>query len=155
MKIIKQKDLATYRQRNKPDECPILGIPLKYSEAVVDHDHKTGLIRGVVHRQGNVLLGKIENVFRRYLAGHNLDIETTLLHLIDYLHDTPERDLVFHPSSIRLFCTRFRSRTAHDQRQILINSGIEPGSSVKIRLKQYRDFLKKSQFIQPKSCENP
>jgi hypothetical protein len=34
---------------------------LEASEAVLDHDHKTGYIRGSLHRGCNALLGKIEN----------------------------------------------------------------------------------------------
>ena len=34
---------------------------LVLEDAVLDHDHKTGVIRGVLHRGCNALLGKIEN----------------------------------------------------------------------------------------------
>lgn len=43
-RYIQQSELADYRKANTPHKCPILGhdtiIP------VVDHDHKTGRIRG-------------------------------------------------------------------------------------------------------------
>ena len=39
---------------------------LSLSEAVADHDHATGHVRGVLHRGVNSLLGKIENNHKRY-----------------------------------------------------------------------------------------
>lgn len=36
------------------------------SDPVLDHDHQTGVIRGVLHRGCNALLGKIENNHKRY-----------------------------------------------------------------------------------------
>lgn len=35
-------------------------------DPVLDHDHKTGAVRGVLHRCCNALLGKIENNAPRY-----------------------------------------------------------------------------------------
>lgn len=35
-------------------------------DPVLDHDHHTGAVRGVLHRGCNALLGKIENNHKRY-----------------------------------------------------------------------------------------
>jgi len=40
--------------------CALCQEPV-IDDAVLDHDHKTGLIRGVLHRGCNAMLGKIEN----------------------------------------------------------------------------------------------
>lgn len=40
--------------------CALCQEPV-VDDAVLDHDHKTGAIRGVLHRGCNSLLGKIEN----------------------------------------------------------------------------------------------
>jgi hypothetical protein len=40
--------------------CALCQEPV-VDDAVLDHDHKTGLIRGVLHRGCNAMLGKIEN----------------------------------------------------------------------------------------------
>ena len=42
------------------------GYTISVTEAVLDHDHATGHVRGVLHRGVNSLLGKIENNHRRY-----------------------------------------------------------------------------------------
>ena len=41
--------------------CALCNEIVATGEAVLDHDHKTGLVRGVLHRGCNSLLGKIEN----------------------------------------------------------------------------------------------
>ena len=46
--------------------CALTGYTISLAEAVADHDHATGHIRGVIHRGANSLLGKLENSYRRY-----------------------------------------------------------------------------------------
>lgn len=46
--------------------CALTGYPLALADAVADHDHETGHVRGVIHRGVNSLLGKLENGYRRY-----------------------------------------------------------------------------------------
>ena len=41
--------------------CPVCSHDLDPKVAVLDHDHRTGHIRSVIHRDCNILLGKIEN----------------------------------------------------------------------------------------------
>ncbi len=46
--------------------CAICQQALPASKAVLDHDHSTGAVRGVLHRGCNSLLGKLENNAARY-----------------------------------------------------------------------------------------
>ena len=62
---IKQSDLKDWRNANGSDKCPITSACM--DDCVVDHSHDTGKVRGVLHRQSNVLLGKIENAWKRYV----------------------------------------------------------------------------------------
>ena len=55
---------ATWLAQDK--RCAISGYSISASEAVADHDHSTGHLRGVLHRGVNSLLGKCENNYRRY-----------------------------------------------------------------------------------------
>ena len=55
---------ATWLAQDK--RCAISGYTISASEAVADHDHSTGHLRGVLHRGVNSLLGKCENNYRRY-----------------------------------------------------------------------------------------
>ena len=47
-------------------KCNLCKLPCTSEEAVLDHDHDTGAIRGVLHRGCNSLLGKVENNHKRY-----------------------------------------------------------------------------------------
>ncbi len=52
--------------REQGGRCAITGYTLSPAEAVLDHDHATGHVRGVLHRGVNALLGKLENNYKRY-----------------------------------------------------------------------------------------
>jgi hypothetical protein len=47
-------------------QCHLCGHSLDPSEAALDHDHKSGRVRGVLHSSCNILLGKVENFVGRY-----------------------------------------------------------------------------------------
>ena len=85
---------ATWRAQDK--RCAITGYTISPSEAVADHDHSTGRLRGVLHRGVNALLGKCENNYRRY--GLSLPMLRAMAPAIaDYI----ERDYsanVFYPT---------------------------------------------------------
>lgn len=51
------------------NRCALCRGPFKTTGSavpVLDHDHKTGAVRGVLHRGCNALLGKVENNAPRY-----------------------------------------------------------------------------------------
>lgn len=51
---------------NQGGVCALCGEPIAKGEAVLDHNHVTGEVRGVLHRGCNSMLGKIENGLRIY-----------------------------------------------------------------------------------------
>ena len=60
---LKQREVKPLREKLLQEQggcCSLCQQPV-VDDAVLDHDHKTGLIRGVLHRGCNALLGKIEN----------------------------------------------------------------------------------------------
>ena len=95
---LKYNDVKPYRLdalKAQNNTCALCNELVEEGEAVLDHCHKTGRIRKVLHRGCNALLGKIENnmprnrVTMRRLKGiaHNL---------VNYL----ERDYqdIIHPT---------------------------------------------------------
>lgn len=64
MKAREVAELRARLQAQQGDKCAICSgkfydkMPL---DPVLDHNHKTGAIRGVIHRGCNSLLGKVEN----------------------------------------------------------------------------------------------
>lgn len=74
--------------------CPLCLKPIDLrikGEGVLDHDHDTGLIRGVLHRSCNAAEGKISNAAARWGAksAKYPDIIAYLDNLVDYLRTPP------------------------------------------------------------------
>ena len=67
MTYLPQSKIKEFREQNKPLCCPILAS--KKDDWVLDHDHQTGMVRGVISRQANSLLGKVENFYLRMCKG--------------------------------------------------------------------------------------
>lgn len=66
---IKSREVAEVRAEllNKQSgRCAVCQLPIAKGKEVLDHDHSTGAIRGVLHAGCNSLLGKVENNYRRY-----------------------------------------------------------------------------------------
>lgn len=69
MRRLKTAEVAHERLRLlgvQGGRCCICTLPLSAEQAVLDHDHRTGAVRGVLHRGCNSLLGKLENNAPRY-----------------------------------------------------------------------------------------
>lgn len=80
--------------------CAICTLPCSADQAVLDHDHRTGAVRGVCHRGCNSLLGKLENNALRY-GVRDIGIFTNgvanylrahLVNITGYLHPTHRTD---------------------------------------------------------------
>lgn len=64
--------------------CPITGkVIVELKDAVIDHSHKTGEVRGVLSRWGNAQLGKAENAANRSKGEQS--IEQTLENMLAWL----------------------------------------------------------------------
>jgi len=85
--------LRTYMLRWLKEQgglCPLCGKPIDHTvkgEGVVDHDHDTGEIRGILHRSCNAAEGKIANAAGRWGAGSMSYAAITpfLQRMVDYL----------------------------------------------------------------------
>lgn len=77
-------------------KCAICHLPCDVDQAVLDHDHKGGHIRAVLHRSCNAAEGKVINILRRFGVK---DAQHFLRELISYheLHTTNQTGLI-HPT---------------------------------------------------------
>lgn len=75
-------------------KCALCGQELDETEAVLDHDHKSGYIRGVLHRGCNSLEGKIANS----LAMNKITPERLQNILDNYIFYTNQHHAVLHPT---------------------------------------------------------
>lgn len=96
--------------------CALCGMPLGSRaplDPVLDHDHETGAVRGVLHRGCNSLLGKIENNAKRYgvrniaaftngVAGYLRKHMTNVTGYLHPTHKTPDEKRLLRNKRARI-----------------------------------------------------
>lgn len=142
---LKQGDLASWREKNKPAKCPILNI--ETDDWVVDHNHTTGFVRGVISRSANSFIGKIENFLLRFSKCKQIEFPNALRRAADYLE---KGDLDFiHPYGLTQLTKRFKNNlTVAEQVAVLVRLGaseekIQACTNAKQRAQLFRSTYKK------------
>jgi len=115
---VSASELAKWREDNKPEVCPILGH--ENFTPVVDHDHKTGRIRGAISLEGNALIGKIENFYTSRCVNAEYDLPVVLRAVAAYL-EGPQGPL--HPVGVRQVTKRFGRTDKQTQITVLQVAG--------------------------------
>ena len=134
-KDVKEVRTALLQEQNGLDT--LTGLPLAPSDAVLDHDHSTQLVRGAIHRQANVVLGKCENLYTRSLGWwYSGTLQEFLRKCADYLDREPSQDYI-HPSFLKRVKTDFRKLNAQQQSKVLTALGSTQGSNSAERLKLF------------------
>jgi hypothetical protein len=119
---LKHNQIAQFRNDFEPEVCPVFNEWVK--DWHLDHDHQTGLVRGVLSRNANVLLGKIENHFFSMCQGDKDELPEILRRIADYL-DWPPMD-VLHPVGLTQLTKRFaRDLTVKEQVALLKELGAD------------------------------
>ena len=144
MTYLPQNQIASYREKNKPTHCPILST--RTDDWVLDHDHQTGMVRGVISRQANSLLGKVENFYLKMCKGDKEFLPVTLEAMANYLR-TAKTD-VLHPVGLTQLTKKFSNGLkADEQVNALMELGATPDelgqcTNQKQRAALYRELLK-------------
>ena len=121
------------------DGCDIMtGLPIPNNKACLDHDHGTQFVRGVLHRQTNAALGKLEGIHTRYLSyWYTGTLPDFLRQAADYLER--EDDLRYiHPGFIKRLSTDFNKLNEASKRKILKHLGGEEGANASERKKLFQ-----------------
>lgn len=98
MERLKASQVAAVRARilaAQQGKCALCGTACAPEKAVLDHCHSSGVIRGVLHRGCNSLLGKIENNHRRYGVAN---LAAFLSGVVPYLHSSHLKYNLLHPT---------------------------------------------------------
>ena len=138
-----QNKLKDWRVRHQPKACPLL--LRKTSDWVVDHCHKSGMVRGVVSRVGKSLLGKIENFAYRRCQVSQSHLPAVLRAIADYVEQ--EQLDVLHPVGLTQLSKRFKSLTSEKQKATLVDLGAKRKqlmecSNASERTKLFRELTK-------------
>lgn len=144
MQYVPQKELKKYREKNKPTFCPLLDHKTK--DWVVDHCHTGGTIRGVVSSEGNALLGRIENAYKRLsINARTVGLPQALRNMAKYLEQPQSNEL--HPEGFRQLYKRFSRLDKGTQLDILLKVGInreliQTAKNSTERTKLYKSYLR-------------
>jgi len=121
MKYITQSKLSNWRKKNRSERCPI--TQCKMHDDVVDHCHTTGEVRGVLHRQSNAFLGKVENAWKRYVSSRaDVSLPDALRRMADYIEFS--RAGLLHPIGATQMQKKFKQKKTEDQLNILLDLGV-------------------------------
>ena len=133
---VKEVRLALLKEQNGLDA--LTGLQLAVSDSVCDHDHKTQFVRGILHRQSNALLGKIENLYNRYLSWWYCGTLADFLRkTADYLDKKHPEEYV-HPAWLKRVTIDFKGLTAAQQTKVLQELCGKSGSNSTERLKIFK-----------------
>jgi len=122
VKYVKQSALKKFREENQPSKCPI--IEVDNPGWVVDHDHYSGQIRGVISSEGNTYIGRLENAFNRMsVTARKVGLPKMLKNIADYL--TKEDTNLLHPTGYRQLYKRFDRLKKGEQELLLVSLGCD------------------------------
>jgi len=138
-----QNKLKGWGVKHQPKTCPL--ILRKTSDWVVDHCHQSGMVRGVVSRVGNALLGKIENFAYRRCQISQGHLPAVLRGIADYLEQ--EQLDVLHPVGLTQLTKKFQGLTSEKQKATLVDLGAKRKqlmecSNASERTKLFRELTK-------------
>lgn len=122
---------------------PITGLLIPEKQKVLDHDHSNHYVRAVLHRQTNAVLGKIENLWTRYLAWWYVGTLPEFLRgCADYIEKEHPREYL-HPAFIKKLQTEFNKLNEKQKQNVLSHYGLEKGCNTKERRVIFKKFILK------------
>lgn len=141
------KDVADVRQKLLKDQNnidPITKQVIPEKQAVLDHDHKTQFVRAVLSTHCNIALGKIENLWCRYLSWwYTGTLPQFLRGCADYIefHES-QKPVYTHPAWLKKIKTEFKKLKATEQSTLLVQMGADGNqTNLEQRLKSFTKLL--------------
>lgn len=119
----------------------LTGLPIPSGQEVCDHCHTTQLVRGILHRQTNVILGKLENLWVRHLAWwYNGTLSEFLRKAADYLDRDQPREF-YHPGWIKRAQIDFNKLKVQQKDQVLTSLGSPLCKNDDLRKKEFKNKI--------------
>lgn len=119
----------------------VTGLDLPSEKACLDHDHSTQLVRGVLHRNVNALLGVIENNYKRHLnSWYPYDLPMILRQFADYLEKAPDKRW-HHNGHLKRNQADYNKLNEAQKDLVLYSLGYPKGSNGKERKERFKTIL--------------
>jgi hypothetical protein len=151
--LISAEDVKSQRKNSVSinPNCEILGTALRGAE-VLDHDHSNCVVRGVLHRQSNVFLGKIENSYKRYIRNISCiglpDLLRSTANYLEHCSYSKYKIKVYHPQWIKRVQIDFKKLNVKNKEKYLevfhgeqiYNNDVERLKALMYSIKTVKDF---------------
>ena len=128
------KDVQKVREQLYRDQegiDPITRLPIPEKQKVLDHDHSNHYVRAVLHRQTNAVLGKIENLWTRYLAWwFTGTLPDFLRGCADYIEKEHPKEYL-HPAFIKSLQVQFNKLNEKQKQNVLFKFNEHNGCNTK------------------------
>ena len=140
------KDVQKVREKlYKEQECidPITRLPIPEKQKVLDHDHSNHYVRAVLHRQTNAVLGKIENLWTRYLSyWYTGTLSDFLRGCADYIEKEHPKEYL-HPAFIKSLQVQFNKLNEKQKQNVLLKFNEPNGCNGHQRKVIFKKFILK------------
>jgi hypothetical protein len=136
---------------------PITKEPIKVNQAVLDHCHDSQKVRAVLSRPCNIALGKIENLWSRYLSWwYGGTLPQFLRGCADYIEQHKVQEPIYtHPAWLKKIKIEFKKLKAIEQSNLLAKMG-SSGNQTNLdhRLKSFTKLLLQKKMTFKELSEN-
>ena len=124
----------------------LTGLDLPDKQQCLDHSHQSQFVRGVLHRQVNCALGKLEGVHTRYLRyWYSGSLPDFLRQAADYL-EKEEDTRYIHPGFLKRLQTMFNSLPEGGKKAVLGTLGQSQGGNSTERKKLFKSVMMTRKF---------
>lgn len=141
---VKRVRESLYKEQDGKDA--LTGLDLPTDKQCLDHNHQTQFVRGVLHRQINCALGKLEGVHTRYLSYWFPGTLPEFLRLsADFLEKEDDKRYV-HPGFIKKLSSLFNSLNESSKKDVLQCMNQPQGNNATERKALFRKALLTKEF---------
>lgn len=133
-----------YKEQDGKDA--LTWLSLDYKQSVTDHNHSTQYVRGVLHRQINCALGKLEGVHTRYLAyWYSGSLPEFLRQAADYL-ERGDDERYIHPGFLKKLSSMYNTLNEAGKKDVLQCMNQQQGANATERKAIFKKALLTKKF---------
>jgi hypothetical protein len=147
------KEIAEVKKqlhKEQNSKCALSGVVVDLKDCHTDHAHDDQqLVRGVLHKQSNMCLGRLEGLWTRFLKHwYPQDLPTFLRQSADYL-DRPIDTRWRHSGWIKKIQTKFNTLKEKQKDDVLTKLGYDKQPNGLARKNMFKKAILSRQFGYP------